>query len=1639
MFPGAPTLDAYWQNIVSGVDAITDVPPGRWDPDIFFDPGSTAGDRLYCKRGGYLGALAEFNPLEYGIMPKALDGGEAGQLLSLRVASDALTDAGYAERPFDRERAEIILGRGEYLNRSNVNLTMHTIGVEQTLQILKDLHPEYTPKELEAIKKELRASLPPCSADTAGFVIPNLTTGRIANRLDLMGANFTVDAACASSLIATDLAVRDLLAGRCDLAIAGGIHLATHVPFLTLFCQLSALSRRSQIRPFDEGADGTLTGEGVGMVVLKRSQDAERDGDRIYAVIKGVGISSDGRGQGPFAPRVEGEELAIRRAYDVAGISPETVGLIEAHGTAMPVGDLAEVQALTRVFGPRKGRLPTCAVGSVKSMIGHAMPAAGIAGLIKATLALYHKVLPPTLNCDTPNTKFELAKTPFYINTEARPWIHGAEHAPRRAGVNAFGFGGINAHVVLEEHHSSAEAGGPDRPLHWETEVCIVQGTSRQDLLHQVRRLERCLDTSPQVHLKDLAYTLNTELREGSLRLALVSSSIEDLRKKLAQARERLADLECRQIKDVGGLYFFEEPLITNGKVAFLFPGEGSQYPNMLKHLCLHFPEVRAVFDRADQLSIEEGRPLLLSQCIFRIPGSSDEERVEAERRLGQMGVALEAIMVANWALYTLLRRLEIRPDIMLGHSAGEHSALAASGILAGDALVLKCFAALNTISEQLTAEGKLPEAALAAVGAGRMILTPLLDQFAGQVFICNDNCPHQVVIAGQKDAVKKAIEQLRAEGVVCQELPFNRAYHTTMFEVVTQAQREFFQELPLSPPETEIYSCSTMRPYPRDPEQIRELINELWSRAVEFSGSIEALYAAGARIFVEVGPKGNLTAFVDDILRNRPYLAIGCDVPRRSGITQLNHLIGVLAAQGVGMRLNYLYERRSPRRLPLDEPRTGSDRGARQLPSQTLPLDLPTMRISSERIRSRAPRPPAPAERATPTPASREGQRPAEFPPSLGSLAPVGNPLQHLAHVPPGLDQAEPLHQSLGVASQIMQDHLQTMERFLAIERQIIETFLDASGSASATESPGTTSVTPAPALPFVGAVTSFTPGREVVMRRRIDPEEDVFLEDHCFGRKGSDVSDVDKTLGALPVMPFTMFMEIMAEAAALLMPGKVLTGMRQIEVRQWVEVATPITLEITARRRTSGEEVDVQITNLGSAAEVEVPTVTPTAEGIVIFGDAYPQSPPIAPLSLTSERPCRHTAEQMYKERLMFHGPRFQGVVSLDRTGENGIVGHLQVLPQTDLFQSTTAPHLLTDPVLLDAASQLLGPWAVEYLDAGYVMFPVRLSALEHYGPLPPVSEWIRCEVEIERVTPREIDATMSFFGQDGHLLQRLVNWQDMRFFWPRELYNFCRFPKQYLLSMPWEMPVAGLPEREHFVCQRLSPTGEHTRAITMRSLVHTILSSTERQSWGKVKGSGIRQAEWLFGRAAAKDAVRWLLQKRYGMEIFPADIEIGQDPDGRPFASIVGSGESAIMPAISIAHSDGLAVAIAGYCSEGQRLGIDVERLRPRQEAFQEIAFSDDELALLGSLPDSARDEWVTRFWCAKEAAAKALGKGLVGGPRSVAVRKVHAPTGTVEVVLGDGLAQGFPELAGVPLVVYTAREEGWVVASTLCERS
>jgi acyl transferase domain-containing protein/phosphopantetheinyl transferase len=1667
-FPGAPDLNAFWHNIVNKVDAITDVPPDRWDPAIFFDPNSDANDRVYSKRGGYIRYPIWFNPSEYGVLPIAVMHGEPEQFLALMAAHQALADAGYLDRPTNRDRTQVIMGRGNYLNRGIFAMLQHVRGAEDALQIIKNSHPELTEEELQEIKKELKASLPIFNSDTAATLIPNLTTGRIANRLDLMGANFTVDAACASSLVAAEIGMRDLLTRKADLVLVGGIYTCNDVGFLSVFCQLHALSRRSQIRPFDKDADGLLIGEGAGCVVLKRLEDAERDGDRIYAVIKGLGISSDGRAVGVLAPRVEGEELALRRAYEMAGISPTTVQLIEAHGTATLVGDIAEVRAMTQVFGRRDGRLPWCGLGSIKSMIGHLMPAAGIAGLIKAALALYHKTLPPTVNCDQPSPRLELEKTPFYVNTETRPWIHGSEDTPRRAGVNAFGFGGINAHVILEEYRNAAEGELPSHLLHWETEVCIFQGDTRQELTAHMRRLHRYLEDGPEVSLKDLAYTLNLELKQP-YRVAIVASSLADLGEKLDRSLQRLSDPQRQQIKDREGIYFFEELLSQEGKLAFLFPGVGAAYVDMLSDLCLHFPEVRSCFDIADRLFTPRKQlSLLPSQIIYPHPDPSRPESSQLQRRLWQESGVLEAIYAADGALFALLNRLGVRPEMMVGHSFGDFFSLvfAASPDAPREAM-LDAMIALEQIVhrvvdiyEQLRSETKIPQnITLLNVGADSVTVAKLFDGIDGPLYISMDNCPHQVVVVGDKAAVAQLSGLLKSKGIFYEELPFDQpAYHTPLFEVARGPLEDYRSQWTPPTHTVEVYSCTTTSPYPKDPASMRQLGVEHWMRRVEFRKTIEAMYEAGARIFVEVGPGGILTAFVDDILRGRPYLAVAANVPRRSGITQLNHMVGLLASQRIPISLAYLYKRRRPRLLSFDVA-SDSPTNGRNTPMMVdlAQLGTPTMTLSRRFLAERGVETNAPAATAQ-APSAMEGSPKADqgFPPSEAHAS------REMIQVPPSRtvqESDQPIHEPeeyavgnpppQGIFRNVMQSYLRTMDSFLETQQEIMQSLMArAQAVAPSNRHPMQLSgrsrdstVAETHSLPFVGKIISMVPFQEVVTYREINLSEDLFLHDHTFG---GQVSAVDDTLEPLPVMPMTMAMEVMAETAALLMPGKVLTGMKDIQTYQWIDLEEEqTTLQISARRRAGEQhEIEVRVHNLGANGEDNSGKGVLAMQGIMVFGDAHPEPPQVKPLSLTSPRPPEFTAEELYRERLMFHGPRLQGVVSLDTIAKEGAVGQLQVLPTHDLFHSISQPRLLTDFALLDAAGQLVGYWPLEWVETGYIMFPIRLDALRIYGPPLSPGQKVACQVQMRDVHEKYMRADIDIIRPDGRLWMRMEGWCDWRFYCPEEAYDFCRFPGEVIGSKPMAAPIARFPSPGEFECRTAELDELFSRdaaAFWMKMWARLVLSRQERREFYRLGGPEQRRVEWLLARVVAKDAIRGSFKRHQGLSLHIADIEIAKDENGRPEPRGYWMQKVGYTPALSISHSSQLAIAIAGRCAAHQRLGVDVQQIELRSPDFEGVAFTSQERSLLDSIGNPARQEWLTRFWCAKEAVGKALGRGLTHGPQSVIVKGLDAASGVLKVALGDRFAGEFPELVGVPMAVYTTRHRDFVIASTLCERA
>ncbi len=918
LFPKAENVAAYWSNILNKCDAI-DEPLPDWGADRYYDPTLAAAGadfknggfleqaKIYTKRGGFLKELSRFNPSAFGIMPVSTASGEPDQFHALELARNALRDAGLKEGDYRPESTGIILGHGIHPNRASINGVQHGVIVDQMLEVLAAAMSLDSARR-QALRSLLKSKLLPMDVDSIPGLVPNMMTGRIANRLNLMGPNYIIDAACASSLIAVENAMQELQRGRVDLMLAGGINTSTPPLVHMVFCELGALSRSSRVRPFDAGADGTLLGEGGGVLVLKRLDEALRDGNRIYAVLKAIGQSSDGRAKGLMAPRLEGELLAMRRAYQQAQLDPASVGLIEAHGTGIPLGDQTEIEALGQLLGGRKGSIPSVALGSVKSMIGHCIPAAGIASLIKSSLALHHKILPPTL-CETISADLGLEQTPLYLNTETRPWIHGGR-TPRRAGINAFGFGGVNSHAILEEAPDQVVEPlsaflGRRRPV--EHELLVFAQPDRPALLAHVERARQRIQREPTLDLRELAAELWRERGSGDERLAVVAKDGRELETRLQAVLGKLADATKDHLQTREGVYFNAKPLA--GRVAFLFPGENSQYSNMLRELAVEFPPVRDWFDFLDNLYADE-RELAPSQAIFPPPTAlTAEQRAQLQAALRGMELGSESVFAADQALFALLSAFGVRAEAMLGHSTGENAALVASGWLKLDrAGMARNIRRMNELYRRLEAGGAIPDGRLLSVGALPLERVKAVLAADPRLYLTMDNCTNQFILFGPAEAITVAHAALKQQGGFCSVLALDRGYHTALMAPMAEAFRRLFEEIAFAPTPTALYSCVTAEPFPEDLESIRDTAAAQYVRPVLFRQSIERLYQDGVRLFIEVGPDSHLTAFVRDILRNRPHVAVASDDPRRGSATQFRHLLGVLFVQGLDLDLNLLY-----------------------------------------------------------------------------------------------------------------------------------------------------------------------------------------------------------------------------------------------------------------------------------------------------------------------------------------------------------------------------------------------------------------------------------------------------------------------------------------------------------------------------------------------------------------------------------------------------------------------------------------------------------------------------------------------------------------------------------------------------------
>ena len=929
VLPDAANVSAFWNNVKTGRYCISEVSPERWDPALYFDEDHSAPDKTYSKIGGWVRDF-EWDPMKWRmpIPPRVVDAMDMAQLWAIACTREALEDYGYPKRPLDPDRMAVILGNA-------------MAGEKHYFTALRVYFPEYSTQLSEAssfaaLPSDLRAKIseelhdritqriPDITEDSMPGELANCIAGRIANIFNFHGPNYVVDAACASAMAAFSAATEGLIAGDYDCVITGGIDRNMGASTFVKFCKIGALSATGT-RPYAEGADGFVMGEGAAIFLLKRLADAERDGDKIYAVIRGVGGASDGKGKGITAPNPVGQKLAVERAWKKAGLSPATATMIEGHGTSTKVGDVVEVQSMIAVLGETNLPHGSVALGSVKSNIGHLKGAAGAAGMLKAALALYEKVLPPTVNCARKNPDIDFAHSPLYVNTELRPW-DVPKDTPRRCGASAFGFGGTNFHVVLEEfipHRLSgngkkqvtvtglpetastpavAYAQTPPAAIASVTAKvplrgALVLGTATESEL--VKRLQEIQKAAAAGSASAPAAPVESELRAAE-RIAIDYADAAELVAKSAAALKAFQVNQPMMWKALRaqGIFRGKGPL---PKVAFLYTGQGSQYVNMLRTLREAEPIIAETFAEADRIMTPLlGKPL--SEFIF-VNQADAAALAKAENDLRQTAVTQPAVITTDIAMTRLLAAYGIQPDMAMGHSVGEYGALVASGSLPfEDALE-----AVSARGREMTRVSMADNGKMAAVFAPIAEVERMLKSINGYVVIANVNSNSQSVVGGGSDAVSQAIEMFLKAGFNVVELPVSHAFHTSIVAPASEPLREMLQRLRLQAPRFPIVANVTGEFYPISQDTVPKMIDTLAQQIaapVQFVKGLQTLYDAGARVFVEMGPKKALQGFAEDVLgRKGDVLSLFTNHPKVADSTAFNQALCGLYASGFGCK----------------------------------------------------------------------------------------------------------------------------------------------------------------------------------------------------------------------------------------------------------------------------------------------------------------------------------------------------------------------------------------------------------------------------------------------------------------------------------------------------------------------------------------------------------------------------------------------------------------------------------------------------------------------------------------------------------------------------------------------------------------
>ncbi|MGK7888621.1 MAG: polyketide synthase dehydratase domain-containing protein [Leptolyngbyaceae cyanobacterium] len=1339
------------------------------------------------------------------------------------------------------------------------------------------------------------------------------------------------------------------------------------------------------------------------ILVLKRLEIAEQDHNQIYGVIRGGGI----------VDAKEGVTRSLQPIHTASQIDAQTLSLLQIQSYGLTSIQSLDTLMAPNLFPPRSNGFPTCAIDLPQTTTEAAKENAvatdclgdclgSMVALIKIILGLHQNILPPTTY---PFDLEELgtSELPFYSNTQMRPWIRQRGDLPNRAGISAWHDLDTMTHLVLEEYIPQGRVPLQSQPVlwssqgnrqgvasavqkqfnprldvHWPTELLVFAATSQTALIQLIRCVQELCAQSSAVSLAAIATTLATQ-SSGTHRLAVVAASLTDLAKKLAQALKKLEG-GSTSFRLRSGLYYRAEMEPSHHQVACLFPGQGAQYPNMLLDLALYFPRLQAWFNDLNTLFTDEDS-ILPSTFVFPPPtGLSDEGQQQAQQLLYSVVGGAQATLISNLALFELLQTFNVPCDVMLGHSNGENSALMASGFwqFQHRLELLQLIRETIRLTPQRDQAIPIPTGVnLTVNGFDQSTLEAILDEFSGHVHWAMDNCPQQIVLFGEAAVMKTVAARFTETGSICTTLPFDRGYHTPLYQVRLPALKQQYQQFTFAPGHTPLFSCATTEPFPDDPEAIREKAIYQWTHRVQFRQTIEALYAQGVDTFVEVGPGNLLTSFVNDILRQHKHMAIPINLKQRPGLAQLQHLLAQLYVQGVAVDFSPLFADRpiAPVHLvalaPLATPHSASRSVKTTLPeidspqteraemgnlgSTVLPLRPSSAAPFPQSLSTQEPNTPEPS---TPEPSTQEPltQKSMIPEPNIQDSITQEPVIQESATQKP-ISSTQPHHVSDDhsgpsgaetgehVRLALLQGHFDLMQTFLDTQARSVTALLahlrQSHGNLSEPSVvPRDSSASHWQRWPLLGPILK-QDGQQLYCERRFDLERDRFLREHTLG---SHQHLNHQGLCPLAVVPFSISMEIVAQAASCLLGGtQVVTGLSHLRSSRWLALDREfLDLGILAQLQpknavnptASGlaQSPAESAEDLAAATQVvmvqlfELDAADPQSRRLVFTGQAHlrDQFPPPGapqPSPFSQPLPAARRAQlpvQTFYDRYLFHGPCFRSIAQVHQWNDHQITATFQVPSSETFFRDLDAPSFQVPGPWLDSVGQLVAFWFTERQHQDFGLFPFGLQSFEQFQPPSPVGSRLNVASSITQMNDGIYMADFQVWDEYHRPIVRIEGWH-MRYY-PSRLIPWILRPRgrDSCLSEHWSSEDIAA---EGLFCRRLNGASldvlEENWGIWKRALAHQFLTRRERSHWYGLGETNPQGTEWLLGRIVAKETVCQWVRQYY--RVSPAAVDLELWPmTGEQFSVSWVSPHTLparlpqVLPALSLSHSAGGAIA-------------------------------------------------------------------------------------------------------------------------------